>query len=584
MRLRRQCKFRSGFLIANANGHNWVYKKFIQEKRANHSLVQAKTHDFADILPKDYITNLETTLPERLYRRYVLNSHEVTEGLVYDEYDENKHLVEPIEIPDTWEKGFGLDHGVTNPTAVLWYAIDQDGVIWLYDEHYKSGQAPSYHAEEIRLRGMTSGIADPSIFANTQIGKNGSIGKGDIYSVADEYRECGIDLVPSIREVEAGAIARVNEFFKAGKIKVFGSLKNFREEINGWKYKEKRPTANTSFPEEPDDRDNHLCLSGGTMVLTRSGWASMQSLSGYCGEVWTPFGWQDYFCFETGKSELIEITTEDGFSVSGTPAHPLLSTHGWDTMKYIKQGDILYGPNRFKRYDSGIARQALLLGRYSVLPPRRAKEVYDATAQGCMGVKQWTSSRKNVRSPFEREQERQSFGESWSYAPVGTHETPHEFAGEGQEIKRSNKEGCASGSGVAPLTRGQSMAFQALKGDGASNRVFCMPFLRDTMPNKRPEIFTGKVLRPELFKKVSEKKSIKKQTVFNLYVNGARSFYLMNGLVSHNCDVLKYIISSRFPSAAKKKDLPPIGSLAYYDRQQEMDRAYREGRNGKRRW
>lgn len=265
MRLRRQCKFRSGFLIANANGHNWVYKKFIQEKRANHCLVQAKTHDFAfmsdgvtPLLPPDYITNLEATLPERLYRRYVLNSHEVTEGLVYDEYDENKHLVDPIEIPDTWEKGFGLDHGVTNPTAVLWYAIDQDGVIWLYDEHYRGGQAPSYHAEEIRLRGMTSGIADPSIFANTQIGKNGSVGKGDVYSVADEYRECGIDLVPSIREVEAGAIARVNEFFKAGKIKVFRTLRNFREEINGWKYKEKRPTANTSFPEEPDDKDNHL--------------------------------------------------------------------------------------------------------------------------------------------------------------------------------------------------------------------------------------------------------------------------------------------------------------------------------------
>src|SRR3990167_3161391 len=74
-RLRRQVPFRSGFLIANANGHNWVWDKWIKNGAAeNHRTIQATTYDFADILPKDYIKNLEKNLPVRMFNMYVMNS------------------------------------------------------------------------------------------------------------------------------------------------------------------------------------------------------------------------------------------------------------------------------------------------------------------------------------------------------------------------------------------------------------------------------------------------------------------------------------------------------------------------------
>lgn len=263
MRLRRKVKFRTGFMIANTNGHNWIYK-LLKENGSpeNHKLIECTTYEHRDALralgemealPDDYIKNLET-LPKKLFNRYVMNSWEEAEGLVYDEFLESKHVVEPFDIPKTWEKGFVLDHGFRNPTAGLWYAIDHDGTIYLYDEHYEREQPISYHAEKIKERGIFDGLADPSIFSQT-LQK-----AGKVYSIADEYKDFGVTLRPAYRSKEDASIARVNEFFKANRIKIFKNNVNTIHEISNWKWREVRPTANVeNLPEEPQDKDNHLC-------------------------------------------------------------------------------------------------------------------------------------------------------------------------------------------------------------------------------------------------------------------------------------------------------------------------------------
>ena len=305
-RLRRKVKFRTGFLVANANGHNWVWEKFIKpydpsnvnristfldgdpsiqgaqkmpqnaglvvnnigqksgsNGRPNHYCVQATTYDFADILPPDFIPNLEQNLPAQMFKRYVMNSHEVMEGRVFSEYEEAKHVEYLIEIPEGWERGFVLDHGYRNPTAVLWYAIDFDGVIHLYDEHYEAEKPLSHHAERIKLRGLKNGLADPSIFAKTQA-------SGGFHTIADEYQDLGVTLNPAVREEEYAAISRVNEFFKSGRIKVSVNLKNTREEFANWKWKPRRTGVDpVNMKEEPEDYRNHLCDCLKYLIQTR---------------------------------------------------------------------------------------------------------------------------------------------------------------------------------------------------------------------------------------------------------------------------------------------------------------------------
>jgi phage terminase large subunit len=67
-----------GFIVANANGHNWIYKLWVNSKDpSRYFLVQATTFENAHNLPKEFIEDLkhkEIEAPSH-YRRYVLNDH-----------------------------------------------------------------------------------------------------------------------------------------------------------------------------------------------------------------------------------------------------------------------------------------------------------------------------------------------------------------------------------------------------------------------------------------------------------------------------------------------------------------------------
>lgn len=264
MRLRRKVRNRSGFLIANANGRNWIHKRFLDGAPKNTRVIQANTYEFKHLHPPDYFDRLET-LPKKLFRRYVLNSHEEAEGLVYDEFTQARNVEEPFAPPNTWTKGIVIDHGFRNPTAVLWWAIDWDGVIHIYNEHYEREKPLSYHAQKIKEYENIGGICDPSMFARTQQ-------KSDsVVSIADEYRDLGIILSPAIREEEKASVARVNEFLKDGRLKISKVCIETIREIENWKWKAPRPGSADNLKEVPEDKDNHACDAIKYLVSSRFG-------------------------------------------------------------------------------------------------------------------------------------------------------------------------------------------------------------------------------------------------------------------------------------------------------------------------
>lgn len=79
-RLRRDnAPFRQGCIIANANGHNWIYRMWVNNPASDDfDLSIANTFENADNLPADFIEDLkrmETEAPNH-YKQYVLNSFE----------------------------------------------------------------------------------------------------------------------------------------------------------------------------------------------------------------------------------------------------------------------------------------------------------------------------------------------------------------------------------------------------------------------------------------------------------------------------------------------------------------------------
>jgi phage terminase large subunit len=225
-------------------------------------LITTNTFDNEANLPSDYIPGLKK-LPKQLQERFLYGSDADMEGRVWDEFSHDKNVRDPFYIPSGWERIVVLDHGFTNPTAVLWAAIDWDGVIYIFDEHYEAGKPISYHAEQIKKRDnqdVKRWFIDPSCSAKTQQ-KRYSSGVVDLHSIIDEYHDYGLNFEPADNAVLAG-INRVNEAFKNGTLIIFKNCINTIREVENWKWQKIKLGAEENKPEEPVNKDDHTpaCL------------------------------------------------------------------------------------------------------------------------------------------------------------------------------------------------------------------------------------------------------------------------------------------------------------------------------------
>ncbi len=104
-------------------------------------------------LPKEYVENLKASTPTGMWYDRAINGLWVAaEGLVYTDWDPNVHVLESFKIPADWQGVRGIDLGFVNPFVCLWGAIDHDGRLYIYDEHYESGKLIEHHATAINQR------------------------------------------------------------------------------------------------------------------------------------------------------------------------------------------------------------------------------------------------------------------------------------------------------------------------------------------------------------------------------------------------------------------------------------------------
>lgn len=70
------------------------------------------------------------------------------EGLIYGEFDEAVHLVDPFDIPQGWTRWWTVDFGFTNPFVLQMWAEDPDGRLYLYREIYYTRRLVEDHAKQ----------------------------------------------------------------------------------------------------------------------------------------------------------------------------------------------------------------------------------------------------------------------------------------------------------------------------------------------------------------------------------------------------------------------------------------------------
>lgn len=264
-RLRGKTGPRIGFMSGNPAGHDYIWRRFKQRMSGgDYALFESPSQENEKNLPADYLPTLLANAPEAWIKRYVYGSWDAFEGLIWPDFVEAKHVIDPFDLPQDWERLRVIDHGYTNPTACLWGAVDWDGNIYIYEEHYQSGTSISEHAQIIkdkhkRFVGLT--YIDPSCMAKTRERD------GKIVSVSDEYMEFGINCQPANNDVRGG-INRVGEYFRANRIKVFKNCTNLIRELGDYQWRKLKSAliGDKAAPEEPRKVNDHACDSLRYMV------------------------------------------------------------------------------------------------------------------------------------------------------------------------------------------------------------------------------------------------------------------------------------------------------------------------------
>ena len=131
-------------------GLTFLYDEIYLNKK-NNPEVWYEFMEWADnpYLSKKEIALLESTMDETTLQSRRFGRFAAREGLVYPEFDESVHVIEPFDVPKDWQDNISIDPGLRNPLSAHWYAVDRDDNVYVVAEHYKAGEGIDYHARRI---------------------------------------------------------------------------------------------------------------------------------------------------------------------------------------------------------------------------------------------------------------------------------------------------------------------------------------------------------------------------------------------------------------------------------------------------
>ncbi len=140
-------------------------------------------------------------------------------GLVYPEFDESVHVIDPFDVPIEWQDNISIDPGLNNPLSAHFYAVDFDGNIYVIAEHFEAKKDVEYHAgklKEIAKKlnwhfsndGRLVALIDSAASQRTLASQK---------SVVDLFYENGILVNPKVNKDMFSGISTVKRYLKDGE-------------------------------------------------------------------------------------------------------------------------------------------------------------------------------------------------------------------------------------------------------------------------------------------------------------------------------------------------------------------------------
>ncbi len=204
-------------------------------------------------LDKEEIARMEGSMDENTLQARRYGKFASSTGLVYPEFDEQVHVIEPFPLPKDWQDIVSIDPGLNNPLSAHWYAVDFDDNVYVVYEHFAAGRDIDFHAAAIKDicekigwhydgKGRVRALIDSAAKQRTL---------GSVKSVVELFYERGILVNPDVEKDLFSGIARVKSYLnpKNGlpNIYIFNTCVNLIRELKGYYW------GNGDTPKKTDD-------------------------------------------------------------------------------------------------------------------------------------------------------------------------------------------------------------------------------------------------------------------------------------------------------------------------------------------
>lgn len=288
-RLRRENSSRTGFVIANTNGHNWIYKLWKIGKDPDYQLFEANSFDAAAYLPADTIASwrkLEQSKP-KIYNRFVMNS--------WDDADTTDIIIQPAWVAAAARRNLNINLPIRRIVSIDVARFGDDQSVFYAIEN---GKVLGREVWEKRSTMETVGLAqifarkhkDIQSFAVDEIGVGGG--------VADRLQELGKNVIMVNSSRESGfkdmfynLRAEIYQYgadeLEAGRVQLEIDDVELQEQLSWAKYKtvkssgmfqiEAKEDIKKRYGRSPDNADAFLnglwALKMADVVVKKDRWA-----------------------------------------------------------------------------------------------------------------------------------------------------------------------------------------------------------------------------------------------------------------------------------------------------------------------
>lgn len=184
-----------------------------------------------------WLENKKKEITEDKFSQEYLADFRKQEGLVYKEFNRERHIFSELPQRQYIDTFAGVDFGYTNPACILAIKKDYDGNYWVVSEWYKSGKTNQEIIEYAKTIGAQSFYPDPAEPDRIE-----------------EMSRAGLYVKEVNKDVEKG-IDSVRNLFKNNKLFIHKDCKHLIWELETYAYKAKGADRNT--PEEPIKENDH---------------------------------------------------------------------------------------------------------------------------------------------------------------------------------------------------------------------------------------------------------------------------------------------------------------------------------------